>query len=154
MLIRDAGAGLLTMMADAGVASRPITSGDVGTIVEVFRRFAAIPADDAAPAHEDGDGVLAQFGTYSFRGTPEFDTDLTRQFIGQQVQDPPIWQLSCTIHWDPTPETAALADGNVWSFGMTLDDFFAQAAALPGWAWALSGTATPQDLEISLEEIC
>ena len=70
MLIREAEAGLLTMLADAGVAAGPIRSGDVGTIVEVFRRFAAIPADDAAPADEDGDGVLAQFGTYTFRGTP------------------------------------------------------------------------------------
>jgi hypothetical protein len=138
MLIREAETDLLTMLADVGVASGPITSGDVGTIVEVFRRFAAIPAD------EHGDGVLAQFGTYTFRGSPEFDTDLTRQFIGRREQDPPLWQLSCTIHWDPTPETAALAQGNLWSFGMSLDDFFAQADALPGWVWALSGTATPR----------
>jgi hypothetical protein len=154
MLICEAEAALLSMLADAGVASGPIGSGDVGTIVEVFRRFAAIAADDAAPADEDEDGVLAQFGTYTFRGTPEFDTDLTRQFVGQRQQDPPLWQLSCTVHWDPTPETAALAEGNLWSFGMSLDDFFAQAAALPGWAWALSGPATARDLEICFEEVC
>ncbi|MEV6270916.1 hypothetical protein AB0L64_27385 [Kribbella sp. NPDC051936] len=154
MLIRDAEADLLTMLADGGVTSGPIRSGDVATVVEVFRRFAAIPADDAAPADEDGDGVLAQFGTYTFRDTPEFDTDLTRQFVGQLQEDPPLWQLSCTIHWDPTPETAALAQGNLWSFGVSLDDFFAQAAALPGWAWALGGRASPRDLEICFEEVC
>jgi len=154
MLIREAEAGLLTMLADAGVAAGPIRSGDVGTIVEVFRRFAAIPADDAAPADEDGDGVLAQFGTYTFRGTPEFDTGLTRQFVGQREQDPSLWQLSCTVHWDPTPETADLAPGNLWSFGMSLDDFFAQATALPGWALAFKGAATPRDVEISFEEVC
>ena len=154
MLIREAEADLLTMLADVGVASGPITSGDVGTIVEVFRRFAAVPADEAAPVDEDGDGVLAQFGTYTFRGIPEFDTDLTRQFVGQRKQDPPLWRLSCTIHWDLTPETAALAEGNLWSFGMSPDDFFTRSAALPGWAWALSGTATPRDLEIRFEEVC
>ncbi|WP_202876017.1 hypothetical protein [Kribbella sp. VKM Ac-2566] len=47
MLIREAETDLLTILADAGVASGPITPGDVGTIGEVFRGFATIPADAA-----------------------------------------------------------------------------------------------------------
>lgn len=146
MLIREAEAGLLTTLAHAGVASGPIRPGDVGIIVEVSRRFAAIPADDAAPADEDGDGVIAHFGTYTFRGSPEFDTGLTRQFVGAGEQDPPLWQLSCTVHWAPTPETAALREGDLWSFGMSLDDFFTQAAALPGWAWPSVGRRRPETM--------
>lgn len=44
------------------------TSRQAGTLLNVFTRFARIPTEDAAPAEEDGDGILAQFGTYDFRG--------------------------------------------------------------------------------------
>ena len=153
MLIREAGARLVSMLADGGVTPGAVTAADVHTIVEVYRRFAAIPADDAAPAGEDGDGVLAQFGTYDFRGAREFLADLTRQFLESGDDDAPMWQLSCTLHWDPSPETEALASGDLWSFGMTLDAFFDEAFALPGWAWALGSSHAPQDLVITLEQI-
>ena len=81
-------------------------------------------------AHEDGDGVLAQFGTYDFRGVREFSADLTRQFQESGDQDAPLWQRGCTIYWAPTPENSALASGHLWSFGMDLDDFFAEALTL------------------------
>lgn len=63
MLIRGAKVLLASMLDDGGVTPSAVTAADVRTIVEVFRRFAAIPADDAAPVEEDGDAVLAQFGT-------------------------------------------------------------------------------------------
>ena len=66
MLIREAGARVMSMLADGGVTPAAVTAADVFTVVEVYRRFAAIPADDAAPVEEDGDGVLAQFGRYDF----------------------------------------------------------------------------------------
>jgi hypothetical protein len=153
MLIREAGARLMSMLADGGVNPAAVTAADVFTIVEVYRRFAAIPADDAAPVEEDGDGVLAQFGTYDFRGAHEFLADLTRQFLEPGDEDTPMWQLSCTLHWDPSPETEALASGNLWSFGMILDEFFAEAVALPGWTWALGSSQAPRDLVITLEQI-
>ncbi len=124
-----------------------------GAVVEAFRWFASITVDDSAPAHEDGDGVLAQFGTYDFRSVREFSADLTRQFQESGDQDAPLWQLGCTIYWDPTPENSALASGHLWSFGMDLDDFFAEAVTLPGWAWALSGSQAPRDLVITFDEV-
>ena len=42
-----------------------------------------------------------------------------------------MWQLSCALHWDPSPETEALASGKLWSFGMTLDEFVAEASLSP-----------------------
>lgn len=151
MLIRDARARLAGMLADGGVPPDAVTAAGVSAIVGVYRRFAAIPADDAAPAGEDGDGILAQFGTHGFRGAREFSADLTRQFLEPGDEDAPMWQLSCTLYWDPSPETGALASGHVWSFGMALPAFFAEAAALPGWAWALNGSQAPRDLVITLE---
>ncbi|NIK55722.1 hypothetical protein [Kribbella shirazensis] len=153
MLIREGRGRLASMLADAGTTPGPATVDDVRTVVDVFRRFAAIPAEDAAPVEEDGDAVLAQFGTYDFRSTREFSADLTRQFLEAGDEDSPMWQLSCTFHWDPSPETERLAEGSLWSFGLTLDQFFAEAVALPGWAWALGSLKAPRDLAITLEEV-
>ena len=151
MLIRDSRARLVEMLADGGVTLGAVTGDETPALVEVYRRFAAIPADDAAPAEQDGDGILAEFGTYDFRGAREFSADFTRQFLGPGDEDWPMWQLHCTLYWDSGPETDALASGRLWSFGMALAAFFAEAVALPGWAWALSGSQAPRDLEVTLE---
>ena len=148
MLIRESEARLACLLAEAGVTPGAVTVVDVRATVEAFRRFAAITVADSAPAHEDGDGVLAQF-----RGVREFSADLTRQFQESGDQDAPLWQLGCTIYWDPTPENSALASGHLWSFGMDLDDFFAEAVTLPGWAWALSGSQAPRELVITFDEV-
>jgi hypothetical protein len=41
----------------------------------------------------------------------------------------------------------------MWSFGRTLDDFFDEVLALPGWAWALGSLQAPSDLLITLDRI-
>ena len=153
MLIRDARDRLAGMLADRGVTPGATTGADARAVVEAYQRFAAVPADDAAPADRDGDGTLAQFGTYGFRGALEFSAGFTRQFLGPRDEDPPMWQLSCTLYWRPSPETDALASGHLWSFGMSLTAFFAQAVMLPGWAWALTGSQRPQDLKVELEQV-
>lgn len=128
------------------------TSRQAGTLLNVFMRFARIPTEDAAPAEEDGDGILAQFGTYDFRGPQEFQVDLTRQFI-EPGADGEGWQLRCAMFWPVTSETDALGSGELWSFGLDLDDFFAQVRFLPGWAWALRPEATVPDFEVCFDQI-
>lgn len=152
MLIAETETRLLAMLASAGVTPGVVTTADVRGTLDVHRRFAAIPVDDAAPVEEDGDAVLAQFGTHDFRGVSEFSADLTRQMVAEG-RDAQMWQLSCTLYWDPNPATDALAFGKLWSFGMTPDDFFAEVAALPGWAWALAGSQAPRDLAITFAEV-
>jgi hypothetical protein len=125
---------------------------DVPTTVEVFRRFAAVPVDDAAPPDEDGDGVLAEFGTFTFGGDREFQVGLTRQFIEAADEDA-MWQLHCTFYWTPDAETEALGSDDLWSFDMPLDDFFTEALVLPGWAWALAGVRAPRRLTIGFGEV-
>ena len=153
MAIRDTETMLASMLRDAGVNPVAVTAADVRTVVEVFRLFAALPVDGVAPPEDDGDGVLAQFGTHSFRGRREFSADLTRQLVEAGEEDAPMWQLSCRFHWAPGTDTERLGSGNLWSFGTTLDEFFDEAVALPGWAWALDGHRTPRDLEIALTEV-
>ncbi|MEV6849369.1 hypothetical protein [Actinoplanes sp. NPDC051411] len=70
---------LLTSMLDlAGVRHGQVSAADVLTTVEVFRQFATVPVDDAVSPEEDGDGVLAQTGTFDFDGVRQFYADLTR----------------------------------------------------------------------------
>ncbi|XVU29964.1 hypothetical protein ACQPZJ_23590 [Actinoplanes sp. CA-054009] len=130
-----------------------VDAADVPAVVDVFRRFAALPVEDAAPVSEDGDGVLAQFGTFGRRGRREFSADLTRQLIEAGGGDPVVWQLSCTLYWPPSAETGALASGQLWSFGTDLDRFFADVVALPGWAWALKTPAPPHDFVVALDVV-
>lgn len=150
MLISETNQQLTSMLGRAGV--RPGTATDVLTTIEVFRRFAAVPVVDAASADDDGDGVLAQFGPSDFDGVREFCVDLTRQFIEADDQDA-MWQLRCSLHWTRSAETEALGSGDLWSFGMPLDEFFADALALPGFAWALGGAQAPRHLTVELEQI-
>jgi hypothetical protein len=153
MLIRTTKAVLASMLDDVGVSVRAITTADMRTTVGTFRQFAMLPAEDAAPPEEDGDAVLAEFGTYDFRGRREFSVGLTRQFAEADDEDAPMWQLSCTFYWAASAATDHLASGHMWSFGRTLDEFFDEAIALPGWAWALGGVQAPSDLVIALDRI-
>ncbi|GAA0909627.1 hypothetical protein Vau01_075640 [Virgisporangium aurantiacum] len=115
MLISETNPLLTSMLHHAGVRPGKAAAADVLTTVEVFRRFAAIPVDDAASPEDDGDGILAQYGTFDFDGVLEFWADLTRQFIEAEDEDV-MWQLRCTLHWTPTVETEALGSGVLWSF--------------------------------------
>jgi hypothetical protein len=153
MLIRETREALLRMLAREGRAPSATAVPSPEAFLGIFREFAAIAVEDAGSLDQDGDGVLAQFGTYTFRGAPEFSVDMTRQFMEGDDPDAPMWQLNCTFHWQPTTQTDELGHGNVWSFGKPLSEFFDEARALPGWAWALDAPAQPTDLEITLEEV-
>lgn len=153
MLIREAKMRLEQILDESRAGAADHGALSAGTVFEAFQRFACIPASDAGPVEHDGDGVLAQFGVFSLRGPQEFNVDLTRQFIEAGDDDAPMWQLACTFYWNATSETEALGSGHLWSFGMSLDQFFAAAARLPGWAWALEASEPPTDLEITLDMV-
>lgn len=121
-------------------------------LLEAFERFAQIPVVDAAPADEDGDGVLAQFGTADFGTGREFQVDLTRQFI-EPGEDGTMWQLSCALTWPPTPETDALGSGELWSFGLEPDDFFGQVRDLAGWAWAMDAPPPTSGVRVEMTQV-
>ncbi|NHA67649.1 hypothetical protein [Phycicoccus flavus] len=149
MLIEDSERVLSALLADAGVTPGPVDGAQVGTVVDVVRRFVLLPVEDAAASAEDGDGLLAQYGTSTSWGPRTFEVDLTRQLVEAVEPDPRTWQLSCSLRWAPTEETAALGSANLWSFGTSWDRFFAEAMALPGWEWAL-GTRRPATFAVDL----
>lgn len=152
MLIRESKTRLLEMLATSELTIGALGAPDIGKLVGAFERFCAISVSDSGPAGKDGDGVLAQFGTFAFGGPLQFVVTLTRQFIESQ-DDAAIWQLGCSLHWDPSAETTHLGRGELWSFGYPLDEFFARVRTLPGFAWALSTTVDPVRTSVSLEVV-
>ncbi|MEV7606069.1 hypothetical protein AB0N65_11575 [Paenarthrobacter sp. NPDC089322] len=149
MLIREAKDRLEQMLANIDVVEGSNTVS-LGAVMKAFQSFAAVSASDCAPVDEDGDGILAQFGTYGLRGTQEFSVNLSRQFI-ETGDDGSIWQLSCTFYWDPTPDTTALGSGSLWSFDTSPEDFFRDAALLAGWKWALGTNQRPISLDVTFD---
>jgi hypothetical protein len=135
----------------AGVDADAPSRADLARTWDVWRRFAAEPVEDADPREEDGDGVLAQYGVYDWGEGERYELDLTRQFSfsDEDGEYSHMAQLSCTFRFAPTPELQALTAASLWSFGMAVDDFFAQALAMPGFRV----DADPVALEIAYSDV-
>jgi hypothetical protein len=140
------------MVRRAGVSLTDPAAGSVGQVLDVIRDFSNIPVAGIAPLDEDGDGVLAQFGTYAIDGPRRFEVDLTRQFT-KRGEDPQIWQLSCTLKWLPSPDTDAIGSGEFWSFGLDLEDFFREVARLDAFQWALTTERAPVAITLDLGRV-
>jgi hypothetical protein len=135
MLSDDALGRLRALLRDAGVNPDSPSADDVQRTWEVIRSFAAEPVEDAEPRDQDGDGILAQYGTYDWGDGEHFELDMTRQFIfaDEDGEYSHMAQLQCTFEFVPNDELRALGDDNLWSFDLTLDEFFERALALPGF---------------------
>ena len=129
----------------------------VGLLWQAFQEFARIEVEGILSADDDGDGLLVEYGTFDQFGpdgtvTKRFINSFQRQFmVDLGEDDAPIVQAGAVVQWEATDETKALGEGNLWSFGIDLDEFFAQAAALPGIAWGLGGDAEIVHLVIDLD---
>ncbi|MEQ1515957.1 MAG: hypothetical protein ABL931_05655 [Usitatibacteraceae bacterium] len=85
---------------------------------ELTRATDALPADDASC----GDGLLFQWGTRDalagYYGECYY-FDLTRQFISQVGEDDDaMFQLTCQLQYELSPELRAIATGNRWCWGV------------------------------------
>jgi hypothetical protein len=92
---------LRALLADAGVNLERPAAEDVARTWDVMRRFAAEVVEDAEPPEEDGDGILAQYGTYDWHDGdgPHFELDMTRQFAltDEDGEYSHMAQLRCTF---------------------------------------------------------
>lgn len=140
------------MLREAGVTTGQLGPDAPRRVIDAFREFALTPVTGVARVDEDGDGVLAQFGTDTFSGPRLFRVDLTRQFI-KPGNDPAIWQLSCSMTWPRSPETDVLGAGNLWSFGIDASAFFRQVESLAGFQWALTSAPPPDAVTVALERV-
>jgi len=75
-------------------------------------RFAGCGLDD------DGDMLSVEWGVFDFGDGPNFQFDLSRQFISTddpgKVDDDAMSQLKLTFHYTPTVRFEDLADDNQW----------------------------------------
>lgn len=151
MLSGDAEGRLRELLTGAGVALDAPSAEDVERAWTVMRAFADEHVEDVGP-DKDCDGVLAEFGTWDWGQGEHFSVGLTRQFVfydGDEYDH--MAQLHCTFEYEPTAELQALGSGELWSFDMTLDAFFAQALAMEGFG-AVRGLK-PRRLELSYGDV-
>jgi hypothetical protein len=145
MHVDEAEHRLREILCEAGVTGgrdsdydhiRPATRAHVTSEWSAFRQFAAEPVTgiDTDP---DGDGILAEYLILDwFQGQGEhFQQSLTRQFafVDEDGEYSHMAQLHCELLYAPMPEAHAVGEANMWSFGRALDEFVAEAFAMPGF---------------------
>ena len=70
---------------------------------------------DTLPIDEDGDMLLYQWGTHDWGKGPNFELELTRQFIRlDRFKEPEIWQLNLTYRYADSHEFRSLGSGDKW----------------------------------------
>jgi hypothetical protein len=62
-------------------------------------------------------------------------------------------QLQCTFQFALTDELRAVGEDNLWSFDLTLDAFFEQALALPGFRRIHELGTDPLRLVIAYDDV-
>jgi hypothetical protein len=146
---------LRELLAQAGVDVDSPSADDVERTWQVMRRFAAEPVQDAPPRERNGDGILAQYGTYDWGDGPRFSLDMTRQFCFEDADGEydHMSHLNCTFDFEPTDEMRALGADNLWSFGMAVDEFFDAALAMRGFAGVRELGAQPIRLDIDYGDV-
>jgi hypothetical protein len=117
VLSRNVEAELDAFLRTRGATVALRTPGNaVRTMVAFYRET---HAEDCA--HEDGDMLLFQWGTYDWHDGhgPHFELDITRQFIqSEEVEDEDIWQLHLTFCFPPTDDLRAVGKGDRWCRGV------------------------------------
>lgn len=115
-----------------------------------FAFFESTRADDALAVTDEsfGDALLFQWGTREALSPYYAECyyfDLTRQFISQQGQDDDeMFQLTCQLQYELTPQLRAIQSGNCWCSNLVaLPDFKASAFSHPALA-AVKGQHPPK----------
>jgi hypothetical protein len=148
----EARARLESLLRDARVDLERPSADDVGLTWRVFAQFAAEPVEDC---EQDGDLLLAQFGTCAWDDAEDFELDLTRQFsfVDASGEYDHMAQLNCTFVFEATDELHGAGSGSVWSGSKPLAEFFAEALALPGFALVDQRRLAPARLHISYSDV-
>lgn len=109
------------------------------------RRFDTAPTPDA-------DGLLFQYGTHTFTGTPKFTLALTRQFavVDANGAHEHHLQVHCELRYAPTPALTRLGSFHSWFFHDADADVAPWADAMGGRLVALAD-CVPGEVEVYAE---
>ncbi len=114
----------------------------IEAMIEFYR---STRADDCA-IDSDGDMLLFQWGTYDWGMGPQFELDITRQFIRAAGEDEDIQQLSPTFVFPAN----AIASGDRWCHTPDdVDDFAKYVTSHAAYAAAVQ--AKPRRIELDFE---
>ncbi|WP_406293519.1 hypothetical protein OG948_02775 [Embleya sp. NBC_00888] len=133
-----------------GAVVDPTTAG----AWSAFVRFGRCRFD--TPDTFDADGLLFQYGTYSFDGRPTFLLDLTRQFeANDDSGDHDHYvQVHCELRYDLTASLSALGGFESWFFHDTDEDLDRWAEALTNRAaWNVLCAHKPAEIRIYREQV-
>jgi hypothetical protein len=127
---------------------------DASSAVQLMIDFYVAVRTDDVDLENGGDMLLFQWGVHDWGGGPSFEYDVTRQLIGEVVDendaDDAFWQLSLTLHFVATREAQAIGSGEHWCARLDgVDEFrnFIRDCA----ATALARRGAPQRVELSFE---
>ncbi|MFJ5707332.1 hypothetical protein [Streptomyces sp. NPDC093105] len=104
----------------------------------------------------DTDGLLFQYGTYSFDGPRSFTLDLARQFEisdGNGEHDHYV-QIHCELRYGPIPALEALGNFDSWFFhdaGEDLDEW--SRSLTERTAWTTIRTLQPGEIRVYRERV-
>ncbi|MCX4513885.1 hypothetical protein OHA27_26905 [Streptomyces sp. NBC_01619] len=120
-------AALDLLRAEVAIGRPASTELTARTVWPAFVRFGQ-ERFDTAPT-PDSDGLLFQYGTYSFGGPPMFTVDLTRQFtiVDDHGEHDHYIQVHCELRYESDPAPDDLGSFHSWFFYDTdesLDQWF------------------------------
>jgi hypothetical protein len=104
----------------------------------------------------DADGLLFQYGTFSFDGPPEFLLDFTRQFEINDVdgEHDHYVQVHCELHYADEPVLREVGKFNSWFFHDGGEDLDQWSGAVRDHAvWEVVRDRMPSEIRISMEDI-
>jgi hypothetical protein len=104
----------------------------------------------------DADGLLFQYGTYSFDGPATFTLDLARQFeiADSDGNHDHYVQVHCELRYGPAPALQALGSFHSWFFHGAGDDLDGWAEELTARAaWTTIRTLRPADIKVYQEQV-
>lgn len=143
------------MLAQDGLGeSQTLDAGAATRVWKVFAAFAALPVEGMSP-QDDSDGVLFQSGVYDWGDGRHFNFSLVRQYIfdGEAGEYDHMEQLECLLLYDPTPALESLPVEEVWSFGMTIDEWIATVEQLTSFRAVVTTPLAPVELQLRLDEV-
>jgi hypothetical protein len=146
------------MLEDAGLVADGAALGE-GTALqawETFKQFARLPVEGMSAA-DHSDGLLFQTGVYDWddgRG-PQFNFSMVRQycFDDEDGEYDHMEQVECLVLCDPTTELRALPREELWSFGMSPQQWFDSVEALTSFRGVVDAPLRPAELEVHLNEV-
>ena len=120
--------------------------------VEAMLAFYSAERCDGCVFEEDGDMLLFQWGSYSWKDSMHFELDITRQLMPSGSDDEGILQLSLTFRFLLTAELQALGSGNEWCGTPSgLPAFRAYIDACP--AFERVGCQVPSEVALDLDSV-